>query len=213
MGAARNGRQLITNADVSNKNVKGIFPCNYFIGRLFTESFKDFVKTSPEKILQCYSQCHREQRDGSVYPRKNVAYLFHIHPQTRPSFCSAKAVSDPLVHSSPTLLCPAERTLNPLSSRWKPKGNSSPTGNIRTGTQPLHVLASWPLRTLVSRGPGSEQDLEWEDWGLVLPSLAEHTNIKSPTCSPNAPLSRTESQFCKLQPISLNLSILFSCKL
>lgn len=116
--------------------------------------------------MQCYSQCYREQSDDCAYVKENVAHLSHIHLQTRQSFCPVKAVSDPLVHSSPTLLCPAERTLNPLSSRWKPKGNSSPTGNIRTKTQPLHLLASRPLCTLVPRGPGSEQDVGWEDRGV-----------------------------------------------
>lgn len=96
-------------------------------------------------------QSQIKQIDDSAYLRGNMTHSSQIHSQTRLLSCPAKAITDPLVPSSPTLLCPAELILSPLSSTWKAKGNGSPTGNIRTGTQSLHLLASRLLRTPVLR--------------------------------------------------------------
>lgn len=157
--------------------------------------------------MQCYRQSQIEQIDDSAYLSENVTHSSHIIPQTRPYSCPAKAISDPLVPYSPTLLCPAELSVSPLSFRWKAKGNGSPTGNIRTGKQPLHLLASRSLRTPVPRGPGSAQDLGWEDQGMdwFYPAWQR---IQAP-----APSLNHRFVCCNRLLWTSALNVLFSCQL
>lgn len=110
--------------------------------------------------MQHYPQSRTQQMDGPAYLTKNI----WLTPPT--SICKPDHSANPLVPSSTTLLCPAEFSLSPLSSRWKAEGNGSHTGNIRTGTQPLHLQASQLSMHGSPKGPHSAQDLEREDLGL-----------------------------------------------
>lgn len=98
--------------------------------------------------------------DGPAYLTKKM----WLTPPT--SIRTPDHSANPLVPSSTTLLCPAEFSLSPLSSRWKAEGNGSHTGNIRTGTQPLHLQASHLSMHGSPKGPHSAQNLEREDLGL-----------------------------------------------
>lgn len=73
---------------------------------------------------------------------------------------SHKNSSESLVPLSAILPCSMEHLHHPLSLRLKPKGNDIPIGNIRNGTQPLHLLASRPQHTPFS------WTLGWRDQGV-----------------------------------------------
>lgn len=131
------------------------------------------------------SQHHMKEIDDSAYLSENVI----TPPFVRKPYnlLIQQSRSDPRVPSSPTLRCLSERSLGSLSSRWKAEGNGSHTGNFRTGTKPIHLPDSRPLRTPVTRGPASVQvQSRTSDWmikwfGLALPNLEGHTRTKSST--------------------------------
>lgn len=75
---------------------------------------------------------------------------------------SHKNISESPVPPSATRPCSVERVHRPLSLRLKPKGNDIPIGNIRNGTQLLHLLASRPQHTPFSWTLGRrDQGMDW----------------------------------------------------
>lgn len=71
-------------------------------------------------------------------------------------------ISESPVPLSAILACSIEHLHRPLSLRLKPKGNDIPIGNIRNGTQSLHLLASRPQHTPFSWMPGwRDQGVDW----------------------------------------------------
>lgn len=66
--------------------------------------------------------------------------------------------SDPPVPPSSALFCPAELSINPLSSTWKATGNDSPTGNIRGRTSAVQPPSEHASPTESELSPRCEME-------------------------------------------------------